>query len=428
MKQNILGKKLLVLGGKPAASQDIVRMAKAMGVYAIVTDNLNQEKSPAKLLADEVWDISTADIEILAERVLSRKIDGIFTGAHEFNLKRTKELCDKCNLPFYATDEQLRLNFDKMYFKQKCEEVGIYVPRNYLVSYPLVESELAYIQYPVIVKPRDGGGGLGVTICYNESEIRPAIECALENSPSGYIIVEEYIVGQEITAVYTIKDGEISLSCLRDRYPSKEYERITSQYDLSLIPSKYIEAFMKDEHPKFVELFRRTKATNASVFFQGIANEKKITFFECGYRINALCDYHNMMNLHGINYLEMMIRYAVTGSMGDCDLKRENPFPSQLSAIFNMTAHSGIIGTQEGLEEVLKLDNVISAEYLRVVGDKIIDSASMAQSVFRANIFGQNKYELVNVINLIQKHIVIKDVEGKNMLFCPFDTDRLFNE
>ena len=63
MEQSVAGKKLLIMGGRPAATPDIVRAAKRMGVYTIVTDNVPPERSPAKLMADEYWDISTAEVD-----------------------------------------------------------------------------------------------------------------------------------------------------------------------------------------------------------------------------------------------------------------------------------------------------------------------------------------------------------------------------
>ena len=131
MEQSVAGKKLLIMGGRPAATPDIVRAAKQMGVYTIVTDNVAPEKSPAKRMADAYWDISTAEVERLAERVREESVDGIFTGVHEFNLKKTKKLCALCGKPFYASEEQLRLNFDKVLFKESCKQAGIDVPESY---------------------------------------------------------------------------------------------------------------------------------------------------------------------------------------------------------------------------------------------------------------------------------------------------------
>ena len=51
------GKKLLILGGS-SYMIDPVRKAKEMGVYTVVTDLHGIDRCPAKLIADEYWDIS----------------------------------------------------------------------------------------------------------------------------------------------------------------------------------------------------------------------------------------------------------------------------------------------------------------------------------------------------------------------------------
>ena len=86
MEQSVAGKKLLIMGGRPAATPDIVRAAKRMGVYTIVTDNVPPERSPAKLMADEYWEISTAEVERLAERVRDEGVDGIFIGPFDLSI------------------------------------------------------------------------------------------------------------------------------------------------------------------------------------------------------------------------------------------------------------------------------------------------------------------------------------------------------
>lgn len=68
-------KKLLVLGGKPIGSLDIVEYAKRQGVRTIVADFLPPSQSPAKQIADEAWDISTADVDGLCRRIKEERIN-----------------------------------------------------------------------------------------------------------------------------------------------------------------------------------------------------------------------------------------------------------------------------------------------------------------------------------------------------------------
>ena len=51
--QDLKGKKLLILAGRPVGTEDIIKYAKSKGVYTIVVDYLPKEKSIGKRLADE---------------------------------------------------------------------------------------------------------------------------------------------------------------------------------------------------------------------------------------------------------------------------------------------------------------------------------------------------------------------------------------
>ena len=57
-------KKLLLLGSN-TGSLEIAQYVRSRGDYLIVTDYYPKEKSPAKQIADETWDISTTDIPII---------------------------------------------------------------------------------------------------------------------------------------------------------------------------------------------------------------------------------------------------------------------------------------------------------------------------------------------------------------------------
>ena len=96
--QEFRDKRLLVLGGT-SASLDLVRLARTMGVYVIVTDEADVSQRISKQIADEAAMVSTDDIPGLIQLVKDKKIDGAFCGPSEFNLKNLIELCDQAGLP-----------------------------------------------------------------------------------------------------------------------------------------------------------------------------------------------------------------------------------------------------------------------------------------------------------------------------------------
>ena len=414
------GKKLLFLGTS-VASVSMVQYAQQEGAYVIVTDNLPPRLSEAKQIANEAAEVSTRDVPMLCAFAREKKVDGVLCGVSEGNLRAVQAVCQELSLPCYFTKEQWDVCQDKKKFKALCIEYGVPVPCEYPVD---TSFELDAVNYPVIVKPTDGFAAVGITICGTREELESAIEYAKCNSPNGRVIVEDYITGTEITSVYTIKNGDISFSLLRDRYPSQDHAGVTAQFDASIAPSRFYKEYLVTVDPYIKKMLKAIHAYAGVAFFQGIATDHGIFIFECGYRMNALCDYNNLEDANGINYMHMMVDYALTGEM-DGDLSRDNPCPDRYCCIFNMTAHGGTIGQLKGLDLCRKLPGVLYAEFLLPVGHEVVENNSMAQSVFRAYMNATDLGHLKQLILSIQEYICVEDVNGKNMLFLPFDTERI---
>lgn len=420
--QKFLGKKLLILGSSLGADS-MVKYAKSCGCYVIVADYLPTEQSSAKKLADQAVMISTQDFDALEKFAKETKVDGVFCGVSEINLLAVRELCTRLNLPCYFTKEQWDLCQEKRRFKRLCIENDVPVPREFLIDFKTMKG-IGDVKYPVIVKPVDGSAAKGITICHSEDELLHAIPIALQESKKKEYLVEEYVIGREYTSVYTISNGKIALSCLRDRFPTLDHENVTAQFDMSLSPSLYKDRYIKNVHPHVVRMLERIGAKNGCVFFQGIVNEEKMVIFECGYRMNALLDYYNISNSTHENYMEMLINYALTGNMGE-DVSDIGIGKFGYWCIFNMSCHGGKIARLEGDTKCMKIPGIIHCEFLLPVGKSVEENNSMAQSVFRAFINAPTLAELKNIIDKIQKTIIVEDVAGNNLLFLPFDINRL---
>lgn len=422
MFENLKGKKLLFLGGvRPLC--EAVNIAKSMGIYTIVTDYL--PNSPAKKYADKACMVSTIDVDAVVQLCKQEKVDGIFTAFTDSMLPYCREICDRLNFPFYASKEQISLSLDKNLFKKTCRVYNVPVPEDYTDAISENKIDESKIKYPVIVKPIDSSGGRGVRVCNNSDELIEAYKYAMLYSPSKHVLVEEYVIGDEVTATYTIKNGEISLSCFKDKLISSDHEGITSQSDILLMPSCYLNKFVEEVNVKVIDMLKGIGATDGSVFFQGVVSKTGIKFFELGYRINGACDYRHIAAENGINYLKMMIAHALTGSMDGYDLQADTPFFKQYVLTYNLWAHGGVIRKMEGLENVLSIKNVILAEYMHNEGDEIIDNNTLSQRVFRAVIRDNIVERIKKTVKLIQDMVQVEDTDGNNMLYQAFDVTRL---
>lgn len=418
------GKIFLELGTS-VGSVDIVKYAKSEGAYVIVADYLPTEKSEAKQYADEVALISTLDVEAIYEFAKEKKIDGIFCGVSEANLLTVYEVCKRLGLPCYFNTEQFRLNHDKLYFKQKCSEYGILTPKLFEI-YDENDPKIDTLTFPVVVKPNDMGAGIGVAICRDVNELKEKLALAKKLSLSGSAFVEEYIVGDEVSIVYTIKDGKASLSHMKDRLISKDHSNIASLMDVALSPSNYLNEYIENQNNNVLRLLENELYRNGTAFLQGICKNGKIYFLEMGCRMSGGADYKLIEQENGISFMKMLVDISLMGNCNDFDISADNPYFAHVTGRFNLFAHAGEIGMIKGLEDVVNMPEIISYECRRALGDVIVEDGSLRQEVLNFHIFTNNRQELASVIEKIQKSIVVLDTDGNNMLFSPFDTNRLF--
>ena len=89
------------------------------------------------------------------------------------------------------------ISSNKMVAKDIIKNVGVPVPKGYLVykNKTIIYPESQNIKYPVIVKPNNGGIGLGISVVSDKSSYEKALKEAFKWESE--IIVEEYVAGRE---------------------------------------------------------------------------------------------------------------------------------------------------------------------------------------------------------------------------------------
>ncbi len=422
MYEHLKGKRILFLGAIQLLC-DAVEIAKEMGMYTIVTDYI--PNSPAKKHADKACMVSTTDVDAIVQLCKDEKVDGVFTAYTDSMLPYCREICDRLGFPFYASREQIRHSLDKTVFKQTCKKYGVPLPEDYSHAVSAEGDVIGQIDFPVIVKPIDSSGGRGIRICWNAGELKEAYAYAMSISPGKNVLVEEYVVGDEVSFNYTMADGEVALSCAKDKLICLDHPNITCQVDVLLMPSRHLDEYMQTVHPKVEAMLKGMGATDGVVLFQGIASKKGIKMFELGYRVNGSCDYRHIEAENKINYMQMMLAHAVTGKMEGYALSMNDPYFKEYVLTFKLWAHGGVIGSMTGIEKVLALDNIVLAEFPHRLGDEIIDNCTLAQTVFRSVIKDSSIDNIKRTIKTIQDSVQILDTEGKSMLYDPFDVSRL---
>lgn len=405
--------KLLMLGSS-LGSIEIVETAREMGYYTIVTDNLDPNRSTAKKVADEFWMISTNDLDVLEKKCREENVNAIFAGISEFNLDRVKELTERLGLPCYIEDSAWKYARDKSVFKKKCRELGIPVVDEYTVSDPPQPDELSAIEYPVVVKPVDGTGNKGLSICNNQAELFAGCRKAWKNSYSGNILIERYIIGEESWHFYFLADDVIrhiySGSVLRQPgHPTFLYLlgsfAVTDYYEFKEQFDKKCTAFLKN-----------IGCRNGIAWFQFIKDRRgKYYALEMAQRMSADCSGKALKKSIGINSIEWMLDLAF-GKKHTAEMipkPSEPPYESVHYVYYQFAERDGKIASIQGYYD---LDpERFQVSFVAHEGDFIQKFRLMARIVFNANTPGE-VCESIRHINALTR---ILDINNNNM-YIPF--------
>ena len=274
-------KKLLILGGAPNETT-LVKRAQELGFYVIVADYYTDLKlSPAKAFADEAWNVNWTDVDLMTQLCSDNHVDGITAGYSEVKIEYLIKICKRLNLPCYCTNEQLEVTRNKVKFKALCRECRVPTVREFS-SVNDVDS------YPVIVKPTDRAGSIGVGIAQNYSELLVAYDVALEKSYSKNVIIEEYITDRKIDVYYLVNDGEISILTTNDVIMAKDngFQKVVQS--CWLYPHRELENFKIKVDEKLRKMIKSMGITYGCIFFSGFIDKKQnYKFFECGFRLEG---------------------------------------------------------------------------------------------------------------------------------------------
>ncbi len=416
-------RKLLILGDTSAVL-DVIRFAKDMGVTVYITGL--SDYLPAQQLADYKVRISTTDINALTEFMEKEKIDGFMTGASEFNISNCIRLSEASGKNFYTTKDLWDLCANKKSFKNLCRTNG--VPS--VKEFDSEKEEL--FEYPVIVKPVDGCSARGISVCSCKEEFEAARQKALEYSASKKIIVEKFIEndGTTISSKYILRDGEIYLQSMGDRFVLDAEKGKSLITWAALYPSKHLDYYIENIDKPVKQMFKNAGLKNGCLFMEAMPDKDGIHFYEMGYRISGGMTYKITEITNDVNELKMLISHAITGEMcEESDLSKIDPYLNGKAAcVITIPLECGTISQISGMEEIQAMKQVCFTTQYYSVGDQIISKhlGTLDQLFARFTIIADGKKELAECIDKINCVLSVKDENQKEMYLKRFDSKRIF--
>lgn len=417
---SLKGKKLLILGGGSQHCK-LVEAAKNLGVITYVTDYL--ETAPAKDMADFSYQINVTETDTLYTLCQEEGIDGIASGWFDFIQPHYQRLCEKANLPCYATKEQFDILTKKKGFKEACLAHNVGVPKRILLD--MVDSLDEKLPFKVIVKPSNSRGSRGASVCSFKSELVAAIDIAKAASFDGECIVEEFVDAKDAFCVtYMFVNGEAYIEQLSDAYfgdSSVGLDKVAVAYRS---PSKRSKEYIQKENNRIVNMLKSLGVKNGPFVAQGFFTEDDVLFFDPGRRFAGGEYERAFKRLTNFDMPEAMVTYALTGAFP----KHKEIIDSQAYQLNGKTTirlqinvRPGVVADEIGFDEIQTFPEVEYIAFYHKPGSKIQATGNTHQRYAHIVVVADNSYLLRNAVEAIYKKIKVLDPDGNNMIISLFD-------
>lgn len=353
-------KKLLIIGAS-ILQLPAIKKAKELGYYVGVADY--DPKAVGIKFADEYFNVSTIDCDGIAKIALSFKPDGIMTLATDMPMRSVSRASQACGLRGISMDTAIK-STDKGEMIKAFKKHGVKHPWYYIaVSEKEFDDIKNKVSFPCIMKPTDSSGSRGVVLIHDLAELEKEYCYTRNYSRTGAVIIEEYMMGNEVSVEVMVLDGNVHILQITDKLttgaphfvemghsqPSRLGEESTAKIkDLACRAVKavgiengpaHVEIMLTPEGPKMVEL---------------------------GARMGGDCITTHLVPLStGIDMIKATIEIAC-GEEPDIKKKIDKG-----SAIRYFSASPGVIKSIEGIEKALKIDGVKEISMVKNVGDTV---------------------------------------------------------
>lgn len=284
----------------------LVSRAKELGheVFCFAWD----KDAVCKDVADHFFPISITEKEEILKECKAIGIDGICTIASDVAAPTVAYVAERMKLNANSYASACRAN-NKYEMLNALSAAGVPCPRYEMVT-STSDINIDLWTYPLIVKPSDRSGSLGVAKVENRKDLISAVENAISLSFKGEAIIEEFIEGREISVEFISYHGK--------HYPLQITDKVTTESPHFVELEHHQPANFPEE--KFNEIYSLTeKSLKALGLTEGashsefrITAEGKIVVMEIGGRMGGDFIGSDLVKLStGYDFVEGVIQVAL---------------------------------------------------------------------------------------------------------------------
>ena len=313
--------------------------------------------------------VSTIDIPAAIEVAKKYKVDGVMTLATDMPMRTVAAVAKECGLIGISEDTAVKAT-DKSVMRETLKNAGVPVPEFYRVM-NIDEFRMAVnrIDGPFMVKPADSSGSRGILKVEHGDDIDSAYAYTRQFARNGVVVVEECMVGPEVSVETLAVDGSVHVVQITDK--------------MTTGAPHFVE--MGHTQPTRLDCAEKIKkvaiAANKAIGIKNgpshteiIVTKEGPKIVELGARLGGDCITTHLVPLStGVNMVEACIKIALG--------EKPNITPSLQcgSAIRYFRQHAGVVKKIEGIGNAEQMPGVKQVSIVHGVGEtvtEITDSGS----------------------------------------------------
>lgn len=403
----ITPKKIMVLAGGPDQA-DLIDILKSsfQKCEVILIDMVKPVMATSH--ADRHLQISTMDFEAVKNAAVAEKIDCIMTACGDQPLITMAKVSEELGLPCYLSQKEALNMTNKLHMKRIMLDNGI--PTAQFRTILDVNEDISDLGFPVMIKPADCNGSLGVRKANNLEEFKLFFEEAKKYSNSNSAIVESYTPGMEVNIDCYAMDGHAKVLM----YGNVRKKKIGT--NIMLIYQTYIPASISqkalDKIQKIADdIVKVFNLDNTPILIQTIVNGDDVSVIEFAPRIGGGAKHRTITYKTGFDILKANME-SMLGGHPHIVTNYDNDFYSRN----HVYAKPGIYSHVENIEELINDGTIVEYVPIKMPGAIIGEYYASRDRVGSFLVKASSMKELEKKIEKAAKTIKIIDVEGKDIM------------
>lgn len=266
------------------------------------------------------------------------------------------------------------------------------------------------LQFPLMVKPSDASGSIGISKVADEKELMVAVSKALSLSRNHQAIVEEFVKGTEIQIDCFVLDGKVNVLDIKEKRKYTD-EGFTLPYG-SLIPARISEQTKERSYEIGQCISAALNIVNGPLYIQAIATENEVFVIEFGLRFGGGLSFRILKDMTGVDIIAATAD-AYLGEISCINIEKPG---LPVYATYHIFPKAGIFANVTGIDE-LSRDGSIDTFYVNKpfnmeCSGNMSSSERIASFTVRSRNYEENDRKLKHILQVID----VVDNYGKSIM------------